>query len=77
MSNDEQRILDTSGLCCPMPVVKTNLEMKKMVSGESVKIIVTDVGAKKDLPSWCERTGNRLVSMTEEDGGVSFVIEKA
>lgn len=73
----EQRILDTSGLCCPMPVVKTNQEMKKMAAGEQVKIIVTDKGAKKDLPSWCDRTGNRLVSMEEEGGGYSFVIEKA
>ena len=32
------RILDTSGKCCPMPMVETNKTLKKLAEGEVVVI---------------------------------------
>jgi tRNA 2-thiouridine synthesizing protein A len=68
--------LDTSGKCCPMPMVETNKAMKTLALGDVLKIIATDVGTRKDIPSWCERTGQTLLSMTEENGVINYHVRK-
>lgn len=69
-------ILDTSGKCCPMPIVETNKAMKELGLGDILEIIATDTGTQKDIPSWCERTGQTLLSMTEENGVLHYHVRK-
>jgi tRNA 2-thiouridine synthesizing protein A len=68
--------LDTSGKCCPMPIVETNRAMKGLGLGDILEIIATDTGTQKDIPSWCERTGQTLLSMTEENGVLHYHVRK-
>ena len=68
--------LDTSGKCCPMPMVETNKAIKSLALGDVLEIIATDVGTRKDIPSWCERTGQTLLSMTEENGVIRYLVRK-
>lgn len=68
--------LDTSGKCCPMPIVETNKAMKSLAIGDVLEIIATDAGTKKDIPSWCGRTGQTLLSMTEENGAIHYCVRK-
>lgn len=68
--------LDTCGKCCPMPIVETNVAMKKIRSGEVLEIIATDPGTLTDIPAWCERTGNTLVRSGESNGRIQFYIKK-
>lgn len=68
--------LDTSGKCCPMPMVETNKAMKGLSLGDVLEIIATDIGTRKDIPSWCERTGQTLLSMTEENGVLRYHVRK-
>lgn len=63
------RTLDTSGKCCPMPMIETNMAIKALVSGDVLEIIATDPGTRNDIPSWCRRTGNTLLD-SQEDGKV-------
>lgn len=69
--------LDTSGKCCPMPIVETNVAIKKINSGEILEIIATDTGTQTDIPAWCERTGNTLVESSAADGVIRFYVRKA
>lgn len=69
-------VLDTSGKCCPMPMVETNKAIKGLAVGDVLHIIATDVGTRKDIPSWCERTGQTLLSMTEQDGVINYHVRK-
>ena len=69
-------ILDTSGKCCPMPMVETNKAIKGLAVGDVLQIIATDVGTRSDIPSWCERTGQTLLSMTEQDGVINYHVRK-
>lgn len=62
--------LDTSGKCCPMPIVETNKAMRTLAAGDVLEIVATDPGTRKDIPAWCERTGNRLLSV--DDGGLEI-----
>lgn len=68
--------LDTSGKCCPMPIVETGKAMKALAPGAILEIIATDKGTQKDIPSWCERTGQTLLSMTEENGVFHYHVRK-
>lgn len=60
------RSLDCVGLFCPMPIVKTKIELEKLNSGEVLEVIADDPGFLKDLPAWCEATGNQLMEIKKE-----------
>lgn len=70
-------VLDTSGKCCPMPMVETNKTLKKMSEGEILQIIATDPGTQVDIPSWCERTGNKLLAAHEQENTFTYYVKKA
>lgn len=64
------RVIDTSGHCCPVPMVETNRAIKQMQPGEILEVISTDIGSRMDIPAWCARTGNKLLRADEEGGKV-------
>ncbi|PHS70200.1 MAG: response regulator SirA [Methylophaga sp.] len=68
--------LDTSGLNCPLPLLKTKKALLTMSKGERLRIIATDRGAFIDIPVYCEISDNLLVNMTETDNKLIFIIEK-
>jgi tRNA 2-thiouridine synthesizing protein A len=71
------RVLDTRGLLCPMPVVKAGKEMKALPVGQVLKVLVTDRGAVADFPAWAEDAGHQLVEWHEEgDGSLVFFVRK-
>lgn len=69
--------LDASGLNCPLPILKTKKELGKMTAGQILEVISTDSGSVKDVEAFCNQTGNKLISNTEEDGKYLFTIEKS
>lgn len=79
MSNDMKAdsVLDCTGLLCPMPVVKTKLAIEELQSGQVLKVISTDKGAKKDFPSYCHETGHVLLKAVEDKGVYTFFIKRA
>lgn len=61
-------VLDTKGLLCPAPVVKTSQAVKQIQVGDVLQVLATDPGSKPDLTSWSRMTGNELLSVTEDGG---------
>ena len=72
----EDKLVDTSGLACPMPVVKAAKEMKGLAPGQVLKIIATDKGSQADIPAWAEDTGNELLESQSGDGKFVFFVRK-
>jgi tRNA 2-thiouridine synthesizing protein A len=72
----EDRLLDASGLSCPMPVVKAGKEMRSLAAGQVLKIIATDRGALADIPAWAEDTGNELLDKRDEGTRLVFLVRK-
>ncbi|MCS7083501.1 MAG: sulfurtransferase TusA family protein [Aquificaceae bacterium] len=68
--------LDTSGLNCPLPVLKTKKAMEGLQSGQILEVISTDPGAKADIPAFCNRTGHQLLETVEEGGKYIFYLRK-
>jgi len=48
------QILDTSGLKCPMPVVKARKEVRALELGQVLKVVSTDRGSVKDFQGWAK-----------------------
>lgn len=69
------RTLNASGLRCPMPLLKTKLELNTMSPGETLEVIATDAGSARDIPAFLELSRHHLVSSSEADGHFRFVIE--
>ncbi|MFP5298108.1 MAG: sulfurtransferase TusA family protein [Actinomycetota bacterium] len=72
----EDRVLDCTGLLCPMPVVKASKEIRTLEPGQVLKILATDRGAISDFPAWAEDTGNTLLESGDDNGVLYFYVEK-
>ena len=69
--------LDAKGLNCPLPILKAKKSIKGLQAGETLQILATDPGAVRDFASFCQATGNELLTSDEDaDGVYSFVIKK-
>ncbi len=68
--------LDTKGLNCPMPVLKTKKALESVQSGQILEVITTDPGSKSDIPALLRRLGHELVETKEDGGVISFYIKK-
>jgi tRNA 2-thiouridine synthesizing protein A len=69
--------LDARGMNCPLPILKTRKAINQMIIGEILEVTSTDPGSVKDMASFCEQTGNRLVSSNEANNSYVFLIEKS
>ena len=69
--------LNALGKKCPMPVLMTKKELKKMSSGQVIELIVDDKGALKDVPALLHKTGDELLETNQNNGQVIFLIKKA
>ena len=69
MHFDEE--LDTTGLLCPIPILKTRFAIDKLVAGQVLKVISTDRGSIRDMEAFARQTENDLLDSV--DGGDHFV----
>ena len=51
------RVLDCTGLLCPMPIVKLSRTIKEMSAGQVLLMEATDPGSIPDVVAWSENTG--------------------
>jgi NADPH-dependent 2,4-dienoyl-CoA reductase/sulfur reductase-like enzyme/peroxiredoxin family protein/rhodanese-related sulfurtransferase/TusA-related sulfurtransferase len=68
--------VDACGLQCPGPVLKLKTEMAALKPGERLIQKASDPGFFKDVKSWCNMTGNKLVTLDSNEGIITAVIEK-
>ncbi len=71
------KVLDCTGLLCPIPVIKTSKAIKEIEVGQVLKMIATDPGAPADMEAWAKQTGNELLASEQEDGTFVFYIRRA
>ena len=69
-------VLDCVGLYCPMPIYETSKKIKELQQGEVLEVIADDKGIKKDMPAWCETTGNEFLGIEEKGGEYKVYVKK-
>ncbi len=63
---DTIKELDTRGLNCPLPILKTKKALADMASGDVLRVVSTDPGSTRDFQAFARQTGNELVEQTSE-----------
>lgn len=69
--------LDTSGLICPLPLLKTKQAMALMQAGEVIEVTCTDASSVVDFESFVAVTGATMVRREQNGNQYIFVIRKA
>lgn len=67
---------DACGLQCPGPIMRLKQEMDKLANGDQLRITATDQGFAKDVPAWCQMTGNTMVEVRQEGRKIIATIQK-
>lgn len=68
--------LDTSGLNCPLPILKTKKVLNTMLSGQLLRVVATDPASRIDFAAYCAQTGHQLVDESADNGRFVFVLRK-
>ena len=69
------KTLDTKGLACPLPILKTKKALSALPMGARLEVLATDPGSEPDFRAFCESTGNVLIEHSQQGGVYRFVIE--
>jgi tRNA 2-thiouridine synthesizing protein A len=70
------RKLDTSGLQCPLPILKAKAEIARMQAGEVLQVIATDRHAPIDFRVYCQSTGHEFLQLEESSENLTMLIRK-
>ncbi|MBS9781660.1 MAG: sulfurtransferase TusA family protein [Gammaproteobacteria bacterium] len=73
--DEADKIVDCSGLNCPLPILKTRQAIMTMSAGQVVKVISTDKTSVDDFPKFATATGNELLSVEEKPNQWIFYIK--
>ena len=70
------RELDTSGLKCPLPVLKAKKALRSMETGDQLRVVSTDPSSVQDFADYCDNAGHTLLISDAGDTLFTYVIEK-
>ena len=70
------KILDTKGLNCPLPILKAKKAILDVPSGGTLEVLATDPGSVADFQAFCRQTKHTLVEQTESAGVFRFLIQR-
>jgi tRNA 2-thiouridine synthesizing protein A len=68
--------LDTTGLLCPLPVLKAAKRLRAMPSGATLKVTADDPAAVIDIPHFCSEQSYTLLASDDLDGIQTYFIRK-
>lgn len=68
--------LDTTGLFCPLPVLKTRRAIQRVEIGDTLTVMVTDPASRIDMRHYCNTSGNTMVEAREENRVLIYVIRR-
>ncbi len=69
-------ILDTKGLNCPLPILKTKQKLNQMAVGERLCVLATDTHAEIDFRAYLARVDYPLLYCAQQHAVFCFLIQK-
>lgn len=70
-----ERLVDARGHRCPVPALRLAKAMKDAPQGTRFALLTTDPMARIDVPHLLGQTGNRLISVEDQEGAICFTVE--
>lgn len=69
-------VVDTTGLFCPVPVLKTSDAIRSLDVGGVVEVISDDPAIEFDLPAWCRSQGHTIESVEKRGNVFHYYVRK-
>ncbi|MBT5875627.1 MAG: sulfurtransferase TusA family protein [Candidatus Latescibacteria bacterium] len=71
-----EQTIDTYGLMCPVPIIRTAEKIKDMAAGEVLEILADDEQILEDLPAWCKSNGHALLDSVIQNNEYKLYVRK-
>jgi len=66
-------VIDTSGLHCPMPLLKLKMALRNHAVGTPIHLISTDPMSQQDIKRYCEIAGLECVQQHNNAEELKFI----
>lgn len=73
---NHDQLLDTSGLHCPLPLLKAKQTLHRMESGQVLKVIATDAGSVRDFKAFTDQSDHALLESFTEGPAFIYLIRR-
>ena len=71
-----EKIIDTVGLFCPIPIFKTREAIDSVEVGDIIELIADDPAAEEDIKRFAKRTGHELLHFEKDEEILRFLIKR-
>lgn len=75
MTENQDTVLDVTGLTCPLPVLRAQKRLRELSPGVILRVLATDPIAAIDFPHFCHESGHELLESIKEDKILIFRIK--
>jgi len=69
-------LLDTVGLYCPIPIIRTAEAAVKLDGGRIIEVLSDDRVILYDMPAWCRSAGHEYLGYREEEDHWRLFVRK-
>ena len=73
---EADEVLDTVGLYCPVPIIKTAERIKRMGTGQILEVLSDDRVILIDMPAWCRSTGHEYLGHERQGSEYRLFVRK-
>jgi TusA-related sulfurtransferase len=73
---EADEVLDTVGLYCPVPIIKTAERIRRMGAGRTLEILSDDRVILIDMPAWCRSTGHEYLGYRQAGAEYRLFVKK-
>lgn len=70
------RLIDATGLFCPLPIQKLSAALREVEAGALVQLVSTDPGTPGDLQAFCKATHHLLIDTRVEGERFTALVRK-
>ena len=67
-----KNMVDGRGLACPMPLLKTKVALRSVLTGESLYVVATDPNSQADIMAFCQQSWQ-----TDSANSLSLTVNQA
>lgn len=79
MDPAERVRIDTRGLYCPVPILRTRDRLKKVADGTFLEVLSDDPVILRDMPAFCRAHGHEYLGHAEgpDEGDLLLTLRKS
>lgn len=70
------KVVDARGSFCPGPMMELIRAVKAARVGETIAVLSSDSGSKRDIPLWVQKAGQEFLGVTAHEGYDEIVVRK-